>query len=146
MQGHVAASVLTSLDNLQLAACITGMPDLRYCPYCNAPAFLNGAGCMDGQCRECAFEFCASCLLPKHPAIRCSVAVHEVDPVVQKKFWENRLSFEWVKANTKPCPKCTVPIQKNEGCSHMTCRKCSYAFCWICLGMYQKNSSLCLLH
>lgn len=76
-------------------------------------------------------------------------AALQVDPAVQKRFWQDRISVEWVKANTKNCPKCTVPIQKNDGyvcsvsmdasetlvsCSHMTCKKCCYQFCWICLG------------
>src|SRR3546814_401309 len=39
----------------------------------------------------------------------------------------------WISANTKRCPKCTTPIEKNEGCNHMTCRKCRYEFCWICM-------------
>ena len=29
----------------------------------------------------------------------------------------------WIISNTKPCPRCEAPIQKNEGCNHMTCRK-----------------------
>jgi len=36
---------------------------------------------------------------------------------------------------TKQCPQCRTPIQKNEGCNHMTCR-CSHEFCWICLRPY----------
>ena len=39
----------------------------------------------------------------------------------------------WISANTKRCPKCTAPIEKNEGCNHMTCRKCRHEFCWICM-------------
>ena len=30
---------------------------------------------------------------------------------------------QWIINNTKPCPSCSSPIQKNEGCNHMTCRK-----------------------
>ena len=29
----------------------------------------------------------------------------------------------WIIDNTKPCPRCSAPIQKNEGCNHMTCKK-----------------------
>ena len=39
----------------------------------------------------------------------------------------------WISANTKRCPKCSTPIEKNEGCNHMTCRKCRHEFCWICM-------------
>ncbi|XP_041379647.1 E3 ubiquitin-protein ligase HEL1-like isoform X2 [Gigantopelta aegis] len=35
--------------------------------------------------------------------------------------------------NVKPCPKCHYPMEKDGGCSHMTC-KCTYHFCWECLG------------
>jgi hypothetical protein len=35
----------------------------------------------------------------------------------------------------KPCPKCSVLIQKMGGCNRMNC-KCRHAFCWLCLGDY----------
>jgi hypothetical protein len=30
------------------------------------------------------------------------------------------------------CPKCRVPIEKNDGCNHMTCPKCNHYWCWSC--------------
>lgn len=40
----------------------------------------------------------------------------------------------WMRANTRPCPKCKAPIEKNEGCNHMSCfnPQCKHEFCWIC--------------
>jgi len=29
----------------------------------------------------------------------------------------------WLSANTKECPKCGTPIEKNSGCNHMICGK-----------------------
>jgi len=45
----------------------------------------------------------------------------------------------WVKVNSKNCPKCKVPIEKNSGCMHMTCYSCRYDFCWLCMGDYKKH-------
>jgi hypothetical protein len=39
----------------------------------------------------------------------------------------------WVAANTKRCPRCKTPIEKDEGCNHMSCRNCRKEFCWICM-------------
>ena len=37
----------------------------------------------------------------------------------------------WINANTKPCPKCTKPVEKNGGCNLVLCM-CGQAFCWLC--------------
>jgi len=41
-------------------------------------------------------------------------------------------NMDWLRANTKKCPKCGVNIEKNQGCMHMRCTKCRHEFCWMC--------------
>ena len=33
----------------------------------------------------------------------------------------------------KCCPMCSVPIEKDEGCAQMMCKRCKHVFCWYCL-------------
>merc|ERR550514_1353158 len=54
---------------------------------------------------------------------------------------ENQVANEeYKRRNTKPCPRCQSPIEKNDGCDHMTCRRgaggCGHEFCWLCLADY----------
>ena len=35
-----------------------------------------------------------------------------------------------LKTNTKPCPKCYIPIYKIDGCNQMWCTQCHVAFDW----------------
>jgi ariadne-1 len=44
-------------------------------------------------------------------------------------------------ANTKDCPRCSKPIEKNQGCNHMSCRLCKHEFCWLCLGNWSEHGS-----
>ena len=59
--------------------------------------------------------------------------------------WQLKNSSEahntaWMLINTKPCPKCGKPIEKNQGCMHMTCMKpCRHEFCWLCLGPWKEH-------
>lgn len=46
----------------------------------------------------------------------------------------------WVAANTKRCPRCATAIEKDEGCNHMSCRKCRKEFCWICMQDWSLHS------
>lgn len=53
----------------------------------------------------------------------------------------------------KKCMSCQAPIEKAEGCKHIECNRCDYAFCWncnvswelhnekICMGLFQKDSA-----
>ena len=41
---------------------------------------------------------------------------------LKRKQREEKLSMAKVKSTTKQCPGCQWPIEKNEGCDHMTCK------------------------
>ncbi|PMD43841.1 hypothetical protein L207DRAFT_266620 [Hyaloscypha variabilis F] len=56
---------------------------------------------------------------------------------IKKRAREDKLSVAKVHATTKQCPGCRWPIEKNDGCSHMTCIKCQAEFCWSCLSDYK---------
>ncbi|CAL1390492.1 unnamed protein product [Linum trigynum] len=76
---------------------------------------------------DCSHEFCWNCAEDAHRPLNCAT--------VEKWIRKNRSDSEnvnWVLANTKPCPKCRQPIEKNQGCNHMSC-KCRFEFCWMCL-------------
>lgn len=33
----------------------------------------------------------------------------------------------------RACPKCSLIIEHIKGCKHMTCKRCNYEFCFLCL-------------
>jgi len=65
------------------------------------------------------------------------------------KRWNEKTVSEgndaaWILANTKACPKCSNPIEKNGGCMHMTCQKpggCGHEFCWICMKDWNSHTN-----
>jgi hypothetical protein len=52
--------------------------------------------------------------------------------IAARRKKEEAQSNETVSRTTKPCAGCGWAIEKNKGCSHMTCIKCRYEFCWAC--------------
>eukprot|EP00753_Platysulcus_tardus_P013088 PLAT3614.4.p1 GENE.PLAT3614.4~~PLAT3614.4.p1 ORF type:complete len:422 (-),score=67.04 PLAT3614.4:153-1418(-) len=81
---------------------------------------------------SCGFHFCADCKTEWHADVTCED--------YQKWLEENGAAEDrfrlWRERNTKPCPTevggCGSPIEKNGGCNHMTCTKCTFQFCWLC--------------
>uniref|UniRef100_A0A7N0TK45 RBR-type E3 ubiquitin transferase n=1 Tax=Kalanchoe fedtschenkoi TaxID=63787 RepID=A0A7N0TK45_KALFE len=109
---------------------------IRWCPSpgCKYAVEFTGLGVQDVTCR-CSYRFCWDCLDESHRPADCETA---------KKWLTKNTSesgnAEWILANSKPCPKCHRSIEKNHGCSHMTCTPpCSHQFCWICLGAWTKH-------
>ncbi|OMJ23772.1 E3 ubiquitin-protein ligase dbl4 [Smittium culicis] len=80
---------------------------------------------------DCGESFCFHCKGSNHKPAVCLIS----------KLWiqkcnDDSETFNWLASNTKDCPKCAYPIEKNGGCNHITCRNCSYEFCWVCLKIW----------
>jgi len=101
--------------------------DLRACPGC---AHLNqsSAAAPDMICERCNISFCFHHDL-QHPGLSCrsytSSSILRSQPVQE---WKTALTLA---RTTIACPSCSVRIQRNGGCSRITCR-CGAEFCWKC--------------
>ncbi|KAH8366951.1 hypothetical protein KR200_006203 [Drosophila serrata] len=60
-----------------------------------------------------------------------------------KKCDDDSETSNWIAANTKKCPKCSVAIEKDGGCNHMVCKNqnCKNKFCWVWLGSWEPHGS-----
>ncbi|RHN61579.1 putative aminoacyltransferase, E1 ubiquitin-activating enzyme [Medicago truncatula] len=77
----------------------------------------------------CYHSFCWNCGEEAHTPVDCEI----VAKWMKKTSSEFKITTNgWIIANTKRCPKCKTPIEKNNGCNHMSC-KCGIQFCWLCL-------------
>lgn len=79
-------------------------------------------------------SFCFGCSLDEHQPCICPIV-----KIWLKKCEDDSETSNWISANTKECPKCSSTIEKNGGCNHMTCRKCKYEFCWVCMGIWSDH-------
>lgn len=80
---------------------------------------------------ECGCTFCMSCEKEAHMPAKCDQFALWLNLIMGKNAKVDEL---WMQLHTKKCPQCKVNIEKNMGCMHMTCKNCSYEFCWLCLG------------
>ncbi|CAL0332465.1 unnamed protein product [Lupinus luteus] len=93
-----------------------------------------GSGNYDVSCL-CSYSFCWNCIEDAHRPVDCGT----VAKWILKNSAESE-NMNWILANSKPCPKCKRPIEKNQGCMHMTCTPpCRYEFCWLCLGVWSDH-------
>ena len=112
----------------------------RKIKWCLAPGceyaidFAFGSGNFD-VFRFYSHTFCWNCTEEAHRPIDCNT--------MAKWILKNSVESEnmnWILANSKPCPKCKRPIEKNQGCMNVTCTPaCKFEFCWLCLGALSVN-------
>ncbi|CAN6382024.1 unnamed protein product [Urochloa humidicola] len=105
---------------------------IKWCPgpgCTRAVEFIGDADDVTEVLCECRHGFCWSCGEEAHRPVSCGT--------VRAWLAKNKSDSEtanWVVANTKHCPRCRRPIEKNQGCNHMTCPPpCNHHFCWLCL-------------
>ncbi|CAH9077407.1 unnamed protein product [Cuscuta europaea] len=114
--------------------------DNRKTKWCPAPGcdyavdFIVGSGSYDVTCC-CSYSFCWNCCEEAHRPVNCGT----VAKWIMKNSAESE-NMNWILANSKPCPKCKRPIEKNQGCMHITCTPpCKFEFCWLCLGSWSEH-------
>uniref|UniRef100_A0A1J3JI90 RBR-type E3 ubiquitin transferase n=2 Tax=Noccaea caerulescens TaxID=107243 RepID=A0A1J3JI90_NOCCA len=110
---------------------------MKWCPSpgCEHAIDLSaGTGSYDVSCL-CSHSFCWNCTEEAHRPVDCDT----VAQWIRKNSAESE-NMNWILANSKPCPRCKRPIEKNQGCMHMTCTPpCKYEFCWLCLGAWMDH-------
>lgn len=87
----------------------------RSCITENCLGFLN----KKGECPICNKLTCLSCNMDK-----TGKESHTCKE-------EDKLQWEEIRKNTKPCPSCRVRIFKIVGCDQMWCTNCNTPFSWI---------------
>lgn len=116
-------------------------PVVKWCPSplgCDRACEYQGSDQFEIRC-PCQFIWCWSCGEESHRPADCKTVMQ----------WNIKNSAEsenigWIRANTKKCPKCHKPIEKNQGCNHMVCSKaggCGHEFCWLCLGEWRLHGT-----
>lgn len=81
-------------------------------------------------CPACRLEFCFACGGKVHFGFDCKGSPND-----------DEMFREWMGtkgSKVKPCPACRMPVEKNEGCNHITCR-CGHQWCWLCISDYRSG-------
>ena len=85
------------------------------------------------QCPSCLVRICPTCHIEYHDGMTCE----------ERDVAEDKLFKEWTSNNdVKSCPGCKVPIERSEGCNHMTCTRCQTHICWECLATFPRGHGI----
>lgn len=94
-------------------------------PNCGRAARANKEPYCEVEC-PCGQKYCFNCGETPHSPATCEMLADW-----QRRIRNGSETASWLSANTKGCPKCSKPVEKNGGCNLVVCR-CGQAFCWLC--------------
>jgi hypothetical protein len=80
---------------------------------------------------NCQLEICLQCGESSHPDIHCIQNLeHKVSSNAEPP--DTIETLQWKLKNSRPCPSCSIMINRDEGCNKVDCSLCGHAFCWSC--------------
>jgi hypothetical protein len=128
-------SVWTRLMDWCVDEYVRTSPGLMWCrnKTCRTILDLGDEGA-PAACPKCYTKFCSGCDLAAHGPASCS-ELEDWDFIggFKESEEEDSQTKALIALTTKACPNCAKPIEKNEGCLHMTCFGCRHEFCWVCM-------------
>ncbi|XP_006860546.1 PREDICTED: cullin-9 [Chrysochloris asiatica] len=129
--------VISKYEKALLRGYVESCSNLTWCTNpqgCDRILCRQGLGC-GTTCSKCGWASCFSCSFPEahYPASCGHMSQWVDDGGYYDGMSVEAQSKHLAKLISKRCPSCQAPIEKNEGCLHMTCTKCNHGFCWRCL-------------
>lgn len=135
------ARVLSLYDKFLINSYVESHSQLKWCPSPDC-SFAVKTACRVTEPRlvncKCGAKFCVCCGEEWHEPSTCFALRQWL-----RKGERDGPTLQWIASNTKECPKCHVPIEKDGGCNHVLCKSpsCRYDFCWVCLGPWESHGS-----
>lgn len=108
--------------------------DFYHCPTPDCPqVYRSGPRDSVISCPSCICAICPHCHVEYHEGVTCADREDGLD----------KLFEEWTSMHdVKKCPGCKVPIERSEGCNHMTCTRCHTHTCWVCLETFPQGKGI----
>jgi ariadne-1 len=138
-----SSATMQKFKSYQLRSFVESNPLTRWCPGagCERVACALSTAAMEAEgnvadCDSCLTRFCLVCGEEPHAPASCKDLA-----LWSEKCRNESETANWILANTKSCPKCVSRIEKNQGCNHMTCQRCRFEFCWICMGNWHDHGA-----
>ncbi|KAK3542389.1 hypothetical protein QTP86_025837, partial [Hemibagrus guttatus] len=155
----VAVDVMQRYKRLQFEREVLLNPCWTWCPSssCQAVCQLQEAELPMPQlvqCPFCSLRFCSACHADWHTGQTCqgSLPIVTSHPVKNKGTVGSIATSHLLgtqfdlelgllinsrskedEASIKHCPRCSIFIERDQGCAQMLCKNCKHAFCWYCL-------------
>ncbi|XP_015984164.2 cullin-9 isoform X1 [Rousettus aegyptiacus] len=135
--------VISKYEKALLRGYVESCSNLTWCTNpqgCDRILCRQGLGC-GTACSKCGWASCFNCSFPEahYPASCGHMSQWVDDGGYYDGMSVEAQSKHLAKLISKRCPSCQAPIEKNEGCLHMTCAKCNHGFCWRCLKSWKPN-------
>ncbi|KIW10438.1 hypothetical protein PV08_11402 [Exophiala spinifera] len=139
LENHVSSSVFEAVLKSFFEDYIQRHPEtFRYCPTPDCGHIYrcttsSGSKPAVYTCSNCFERLCTSCH-ERHGDYTCA----EFKDIASG----GHAALERLKRelNIKDCPKCMTPMEKTEGCNHMTCGGCRAHICWVCMKVFEASA------
>ncbi|KAF2814124.1 uncharacterized protein BDZ99DRAFT_554405 [Mytilinidion resinicola] len=140
LQNHLSSNTFEEVLEASLKSYISRRPqDFHNCPTPDCGyTYRVTPNANTHTCQNCLEVTCTACH-GQHGSMSCAAYKDLKSGGVE--------AFEQFKRENgiKDCPICKTPIEKTEGCDHMTCGGCKTHICWVCLKTF-KDSRACYAH
>jgi hypothetical protein len=128
VKSHLNPAMTAKFDKFYEQAQLALDPSVRFCPTPDCGTAMRGGKSKSKLvCPKCSSVTCFKCNERWHGSKSCESAADA-----------HMAAYARVN-NVFKCPSCKAPIERSEGCNHMTCSACRYQFCWMCKRRYSYN-------